>query len=270
MDVYGVDAAPGTLDELIRTGTDPIVVDPPATLLKDVVDAARANGSETVRLLLSSTATDGVEEDFLLETTVAEARSRDRLAVRVASSPLEDRLVVTADDARVLVPVEWTVGLFDVREDDLHAALSEKYEAHWDDGAELSTRAPPRTSLFEAAADRLSESFVDDLDAALSGADRLEWYGTPTPVELSLVVAARSNEHLYDLSRWGEDAEFASRSSLSRSKNDLESAGVLAIRNDPQERGRPRQRLLVGDERLEDADAEELVALLRSLLDETS
>lgn len=268
MDIYGVDSTPAPLGEWIRTVDAALVVDPPAGVLDGIVAAALEGDCVAVRLLLSADAAGGLADDFLLETTVAEARSRGRLAVRIASADLDERLLVGDGTARVVVPIEGTVGIFDVSSEDLVSPLREKYERHWEAGERVRTRAPPRTDLFDAAADRLGDRFVDEFDDALSGADHLAWHGTPTPIELSLVVAGRSGEHLYDVSRWGEDAGFASRSSLSRAKNELESEGLLTIESDPQERGRPRQRLLVGDERLAEADPDEVVPLMRTMLDE--
>lgn len=265
MDVYGVNTARAPLGEWIRDVETTLAVDPPADLLGGIVEAALTNDGQ-VRALLSPSTAERLSDDFLLETSVAEARTQNRLKVRVADSDLDDRLLLAEVTARVVVPVGDSVGVFKMDEADLVSALQEKYEARWDTGERVSTRAPPRSTLFETAEARLSQRFVEEFDATLDGSETLDWYGTPTPVETALVVAGRANEHLYDVSRWGEDASFASRSSLSRAKNDLENRGLIDIQHDPQERGRPRQRLLVGDERLADADPDEMVEVLRSLL----
>lgn len=267
MDVYGVDTAPAPLSEWIRQADSTLVVDPPAALFDGIVDGTLDSDGGRVRALLSPTTAEQLSDDFLLETIVAEARNRERLEIRVAGSDLDDRLLIATETARVIVPVGDTVGVFDIDELELVERLSEKYEASWEEGERVSTRAPALTELFETADDRLSERFSQELEAALGGADELDWYGTPTPVEMALVIGGRAEEHLYDVSRWGEDAEFASRSSLSRAKNDLESRGVLDIQHDPQERGRPRQRLLVRDEELGEAAPDEVVSMMRTMLD---
>lgn len=264
--MYGADMVPEPIGEWIGETEATFVVNPPAALLADVVDAAMAAEAGSVRALVTADAATTLSEDFLLETRLAEARARERLAARVVEDPLDDRLLLNDGTARVLVPVAETVGVFETDADSIVDDLRAKYESRWDDGDRLRTRAPPRTDLFETAADHLSDAFVSDLRGVLDGAEDLDWHGSPTPIEVALVVAARASEHLYDVSRWGEDAEFASRSSLSRAKNCLEEVGVLSITRDPQKRGRPRQRLQVGDERLAEADPQTVVPALRSVL----
>lgn len=264
MDVYRVDTVPEPFGEWIGETGETLVVNPPATLFAAVVDAATATEDRTVRALVAADTANTLSEDFLLETRLAEARARGQLVVRVVEDPLDDRLLLGEGIARVLVPIAETVGVFETEADGIVEDMRAKYESRWDAGDRLCTRAPPRTDLFEAAERHLSDRFVAEMRAALDGAEKLTWHGTPTPVDVALVVAARASEHLYDVSRWGEDAEFASRSSLSRAKNRLDEGGLLSITSDPQARGRPRQRLQVGTERLADVDPESVVSMLRS------
>lgn len=266
MDVYRVDSESEPFAGWTHEAESSFVVNPPAGLLDDVVGTALEKDRGTIRTLLTAETASTLSDDFLLETRLAEARMRDRLAVRVVDGPLDDKLLLHDESARVLVPVEETVGIFETDAGDLVEDLRKKYESYWADGESLRTRAPPRPELYETAEDRLSDEFVTDLRRVLQAAEELDWYGTPTPVEVALVVAGRASEHLYDVSRWGEDAAFASRSSLSRAKNTLDDEGVLRIERVPQERGRPRQRLLVGDDRLDDADPTEIVPVMRSVL----
>lgn len=268
MDVYGVDTVPEPFGEWVGETGATLVVNPPATLLPTVVDAATATEDGTVRALVTADTANTLSEDFLLETRLAEARARGRLVVRVVEDPLDDRLLLGEGIVRVLVPIAETVGVFETKADSIVDDMRAKYESRWDGSDHLCPRAPPRTDLFEAAERHLSDTFVAEMRAALDGAEKLTWHGTPTPVDVALVVAARASEHLYDVSRWGEEAEFASRSSLSRAKNRLDEEGLLSITRDPQERGRPRQRLQVGTERLADADPESVVSMLRSVFED--
>lgn len=268
MDVYRVDAVPPSFGEWICEVERPFAVNPSAGLLEEIAGAALERENGRVRVLVSAETEATLSEDFLLETRLAEAARRDRLAVGVAGTPLDDQVLFGDETARLVVAVDGTLGVFETERADLIDDLRDKYDGRWEEAEELETRAPARETLFAAGEDRLGESFASDLRSVLAGASTLEWHGTPTPVEVSLVVAARANRHLYDLSRWGEDAGFASRSSLSRSKNELDDSGLLRIERDPQERGRPRQRLLLGEKRLAEAEPEELVPTLRSLLNE--
>ena len=84
-------------------------------------------------------------------------------------------------------------------------------------------------------------------------------------VGLSLLMAAEHGQLLYDISRWGEDTGVASKATFSRTKTRLEERGLIDTEKVPIDVGRPRLRLLLGDERLREADAEELTSAAQSV-----
>jgi DNA-binding MarR family transcriptional regulator len=84
---------------------------------------------------------------------------------------------------------------------------------------------------------------------------------------ISLLVAGKNGELLYDISKWGEDVGVASKATFSRTKTRLEDNGLLDTEKVPIDVGRPRLRLLLGDQRLADATADELAAVAREMLD---
>lgn len=252
------------LEPLVDAGS--LVVDPPELLLPDLIDRIEATApADPVRLLLSPGVATSVGEEFLVESRIAEAMADDRLRVRRATSRCADRLLLAADQAGVLVSVEQRVTVMPMDADPMVEEFHEVYEPVWESAERFSTRAPPRQALYEEGREQLSEAFSSQLRRAIEHASTLEWHGSPTPVGLALAVAARTDAHHYDLCTWAEESGFTSRSTVARRKQRLEETGVLEVEPVPQERGRPRQRLLVGDARVADADAEELVATLRPL-----
>ena len=77
----------------------------------------------------------------------------------------------------------------------------------------------------------------------------------------------RSHElQLYDISRWGEDTGVASKATFSRTKTRLEDRGLIDTTKVPIDVGRPRLRLLLGDERLQEADIDDLASVAQELL----
>ena len=58
----------------------------------------------------------------------------------------------------------------------------------------------------------------------------------------------------------------ASKATFSRTKTRLEERGLIETEKVPIDVGRPRLRLLLGEERLREADAEELASVARELL----
>jgi hypothetical protein len=85
-------------------------------------------------------------------------------------------------------------------------------------------------------------------------------------VTLSLLVAARNDVLLYDISKWGEDAGIASKATFSRTKTELEEQGAIETEKVPIDVGRPRLRLRLGDERLRAAAPGRLAAVAAEVL----
>lgn len=264
MELHGSDAEP--LAPLVEAAS--LVVDPPEIVLPRLTTCIEtAAPDEPVRLLLSPDVADTVSEEFLLESQLAGAVERDHLQVRQTTERCEDRVVLTDDRAGVLVGVDQHVGVMTMDATRMVAELHQSYEPRWETAEPVSIRAPPREPLYEEGGEELSEDFTTQLEQAIENASTLAWHGSPTPVELALAVAARTGAHHYDLCVWAEEAGFTSRSTVARTKQRLEEDGVLDVEPVPQERGRPRQQLLVDDERLAKADAETLVPTLRRLSD---
>lgn len=270
MELYGGRGSAEPLEGWLEAGGT-LVVDPPEPFLPELVETATATGpDEPVRLLLSPDAVEVVATDFLLETRLSGGVERGELRLRESASRFDDRVVLAPSGAGVLVGIEDQVGLFPIDVESLVAELREHYEAAWEEAASFSTRAPSREALYATAEEYLTEQFADELERAISGASTLEWRGIPRPPSLALVVAARARAHHYDVCRWAEDVGFTSRSTIARTKGALEDDGVIAVEKVPQERGRPRQRLVVADERVATTNvrAGELVQTLRGLRSE--
>ena len=83
---------------------------------------------------------------------------------------------------------------------------------------------------------------------------------------ISLLVAAKNEALLYDISKWGEDVGIASKATFSRTKTKLEDMGLLDTEKVPIDVGRPRLRLMLGDNRLRDADTDQLASVAQTIL----
>lgn len=86
-------------------------------------------------------------------------------------------------------------------------------------------------------------------------------------VTISLLVAARNEVLLYDISKWGEDVGIASKATFSRTKTKLEELGLIDTEKVPIDVGRPRLRLKLGADELVAAGADELADEAQKLLD---
>ena len=83
---------------------------------------------------------------------------------------------------------------------------------------------------------------------------------------ISLLIAAKNEVLLYDISKWGEDVGIASKATFSRTKSRLEESGVITTEKVPIDVGRPRLRLQLGDGRLREAPADNPAAVAADIL----
>jgi hypothetical protein len=113
----------------------------------------------------------------------------------------------------------------------------------------------------------IGEAARDDFDAVLAAIDSARGDGGGLDeVTVSLLVAAKNDVLLYDISKWGEDVGIASKATFSRTKTRLEDLGVIDTEKVPIDVGRPRLRLKLGDERLEGLDADALADEVAEML----
>jgi predicted transcriptional regulator len=106
-----------------------------------------------------------------------------------------------------------------------------------------------------------------DLEAVLDSLRETDGNeGALDEVTVSLLVAAKNDVLLYDISKWGEDIGLASKATFSRTKTELEDVGLIETEKVPIDVGRPRLRLRLGDDRLLEADADQLAAVARDIL----
>ena len=85
-------------------------------------------------------------------------------------------------------------------------------------------------------------------------------------VDMSLFVAAKHELLLYDISKWGEEVGVASKATFSRAKTNLEESGLIETEKVPIDVGRPRLRLLFGEDELENADIDDLPSVAQRLV----
>jgi hypothetical protein len=104
------------------------------------------------------------------------------------------------------------------------------------------------------------DTVLDSLQTARGNGEGLD------EVTISLLVAAKNGELLYDISKWGEDIGLASKATFSRTKTKLEDMGLIDTEKVPIDVGRPRLRLKLADDRLEDAPPDELASVAQSVL----
>ncbi|MFB6106825.1 MAG: transcriptional regulator TbsP [Halobacteriaceae archaeon] len=220
-----------------------------------------------IRVLAEERLLKDVTGDFVVASRAADLVEDGQLEFRVAPDLPRNALLVGSDAVYALVSAGDVVGGLVSEDRPFVAAVNDAYDEAWAEATEFSLRTPP-LSRVEAT---LSESIGPDARADFEG--MLQSLGTARgdgdgldEVTISLLVAAKNRVLLYDVSKWGEDVGIASKATFSRTKTRLEDTGLIDTEKVPIDVGRPRLRLKLADERLQDADAGELASVAQSVL----
>jgi len=244
------------------------VVGPSPETIEELVSVATGRESApTIRLLVSERPLKGVMEDFIVASRAANLIEEGTLELRTTEDAPANSLLIT-DDAVVSVvgACEQVAGL---RTDDAEFVENahRQYESAWEDASEYTLRTPPLTTVRETLEADIGDGTADDFDEVLASLQTARGNGNGLDeVTISLLVAAKNGELLYDISKWGEDIGLASKATFSRTKTKLEDMGLIDTEKVPIDVGRPRLRLMLGDERLEDAEADQLANVAQSIL----
>lgn len=246
-----------------------LMVNPSAATIERFVDAAMAADRplpETL-LLADDRLLKDVMDDFLVASRTADLVEGDALALRTSDDLSRSSLLVTDDRVVALVEADdRTAGLATDDEEFVSAARAAR-ETEWDDADEFVLRTPAISRVRDTLATEIDSDIEGDFTGVLNAMEtaRGDGHGLDE-VTVSLLVAAKNRVLLYDISKWGEDVGVASKATFSRTKTNLEDAGLIDTEKVPIEVGRPRLRLKLADERLRDATPTELADVAQILL----
>ena len=231
---------------------------------------AESDEPPKVRLLAGEDVLKWLRDDFVLASTAAELLEADSLEVRAATDRLDGALVMSEEMVvSLLTPDAEHSAAFVTDDEEFVAAVHERWNSRWEDGEEFDLRTPAYTRVLDSLGEEFGSEMEADFRTVLESAESMDDVGELGEVRLSLLVAAKHEQLLYDISHWGEDVGVASKATFSRSKTQLEDQGLLDTEKVPIDVGRPRLRLVLGEERLREADAEELASVARELLSAT-
>ena len=220
----------------------------------------------TVRLLATESVLKTVTSDFTVAGTAADLVVAGVLSLRTTEERLDGPLLCT-DEAVVSVVStdEHAAGLV-TRDETFVEAARTGYTEQWDDADEFRLRTPPLSRVHETLGDEFGPNVRADFERMRTALGTQRGDGEIDEVVVSLLAAAKNEQLLYDISTWGEHVGVASRATFSRKKATLEEGGLIDTEKVPIDVGRPRLRLLLGDERLHEADTDELVSVAGSML----
>lgn len=251
-------------NEVLISGVPTEAIEQLVAVLRDLDDPP------AVRLLVSEDGLAPAMDDFLVASVAADLVAADRLTIRTSTALPEGFLFLTEKTTTVIIAgSERTAGL--AADDSTFVAhMFDEYDDIWKEATDFTVRTPPLTRIRESLNDELGPAIRADFDAVLHSLETVRGDSNGLDaVTISLLVAAKNEALLYDLGKWGEDIGLTSRTTFSRVKTDLEERGILDTEKVPSDVGRPRQRLVLGDDRFHDADLPELASIVRNVLSET-
>ncbi|QIB74790.1 hypothetical protein GL213_06850 [Halogeometricum borinquense] len=258
------------LRSVLDSGTeDVLVVDPTA----DVIDTLVAVASETedglpeIRMIADESVLKDVMDDFIVASNAADLVESESLSMRTTDNGTENALLITKDAVVSLVTAGDQVAGLVTTDDEFVAAAYDTYTTQWEDAPQYKLRTPPIERVRATLEEEISADARDDFDSVLSSLQTARGDGDGLDeVTISLLVAAKNEVLLYDISKWGEDVGIASKATFSRTKTKLEEMGLIDTEKVPIDVGRPRLRLKLGDDRLVNADPDQLAGVAQSLL----
>ncbi len=243
------------------------VVNPWADMLQTIAEVGRSFDGEfpTLRVFAAEEPLRTARKDFTLGSKLADLGDAGDAAFRTGDVP-ETTLIV--DDEQLFSPVIAGDMIGATRNTD-ESFVTDTYETltdQWETADVFDLRTPGRDSVRETMTAEFGKTPQEDFDTVVSSIEGSRSSRELDEVVVSLLVAAKNELLLYDISKWGENVGLASKATFSRRKNDLEEMGIVDTEKAPTDVGRPRQRLKLTDERLQQADGDQLAVVAQNIL----
>lgn len=255
-----------SLREILPSVTEPLVVTASGNMVAELVAVLDDLKEPSVRLLAPEGVLKDVLADFLVARVAADLVAADRLEIRTGA-PASTELVVGDDAVVALVTAGDRVAGLATDDEAFVASATDHYAGLWTAADPFTLRTPARSRIQQTLDAEFGPDIAADFERVLVALETARGDGEGlNEVTISLLVAARHEELLYDISRWGEEIGLASKATFSRTKTQLEERGLIETEKVPIEVGRPRQRLLLGDDRLREASPADLATTAQSLI----
>jgi hypothetical protein len=238
----------------------------PGDSLNDLVGVMSEINGPKVHLLATDRTLKDEMDDFVIASNAADLAEAGRLELRTHESD-SNTVVVTENSVVAVVSAGDHVAGLVTDDEAFNEAAYEAYKEQWADAEEFGQRTPAISRVRETLTERLGPGSTADFDEMLTSMEtaRGDAKGLDE-VTISLLVAAKNRELLYDVSKWGEDIGIASKATFSRTKTRLVDLGLIETEKVPIEVGRPRLRLILGEDRLREAGSTELASVAQSVL----
>ena len=256
------DVLAGTLSEI---DDELYLVNPTTDTVEELVEVLDAD-TPTVRLLAPEATLKDVMDDFLVASAAADHVEAGNLELRTDESEANTLVVTESRVVSLVTTGEYAAGL-SVGDEEFVSGAAARVAEVWDGAEPFDLRTPALSRVRYSLEENLGEPTAEDFDSVLDSLETARGNGDGLDeVTISILVAAKNEDLLYDISKWGEDVGIASKATFSRTKSRLEEMGLIDTEKVPIDVGRPRLRLKLGDERLDGASNGELTNAAQSML----
>ncbi|MFB6185465.1 MAG: DUF5821 family protein, partial [Halobacteriaceae archaeon] len=201
------------LTELLKETEGVIqVVDPSSRAINELIQVAiEMDEPPRIQLLSEEQRLKELMEDFLIAGKAADLIEQNALSMRTMATRAGNELVITDAQVTAIISAGTAVAALTTEEDDFVAAASEYYEDVWEDAEAFTLRTPPLSRVRETLGEEIGSDVEADFSAVLDSLETARGNGNGLDeVTISLLVAAKNEELLYDISKWGEDVGIAS------------------------------------------------------------
>jgi hypothetical protein len=235
-----------------------LVVDPSAETIVSLVETAVGRDDlPELSMLADERTLKDVMDDFVVASRAADLVADGALDLRVLDGEVDNALFVSPSRVVALVTAGDDVAALSTDDGEFVDQVYASHRTAFDDAEPYTLRTPAISRVRETMESEIGQEARADFDAVLEAAEGGDGADLDE-VTVSLLVAAKNDVLLYDISKWGEDVGIASKATFSRTKTRLEDLGIIDTEKVPIDVGRPRLRLKLGDERLRGVEAAEL------------
>jgi len=245
-----------------------LVIDPSAETVETLVEVGIGREAlSEFRMLADEAVLKDVMDDFLVASKAADLVDAGSLSLRLLPEGADNALFVSESSVMALVSAGEEVAALTTEEAEFVESVFDSYAAEFEAAEEYALRTPAISRVRESLGADIGEVTREDFDEVLASMETARGNGDGLDeVTVSLLVAAKNDVLLYDISKWGEDVGIASKATFSRTKTRLEDMGLIDTEKVPIDVGRPRLRLKLGDDRLKGASPDQLASVAQSML----
>ena len=246
-----------TLESLFGDAETVLVVNPSLEVFRTAIETAFEFDDElpTLQVLATPDVLRAGTEDFILASKVADLSNQETLSLRTTTDIARSSLFVSDDQVMTVVPIDGGLSGLTSADEEFVETVRSAFDDDWDEGEEFSLRTPPLSRIRDTLSEEFGEDVEDNFMTMLESMETVPGEEDELDeVTIALLVAANNQELLYDISKWGEDVGLASKATFSRTKTRLEDRDLIDTEKVPIEVGRPRLRLVLVPDDLEDVD----------------